>query len=73
MKTSSVFAALAAVCASFAWAGTPRDVAPDYAKKPDIKWNFTKFLIGRDGRIIRRFEPTAPLSDVEEAACAALK
>jgi glutathione peroxidase-family protein len=73
MKTSSVFAALAAVCASFAWADTPRDVAPDYAKKPDIKWNFTKFLIGRDGRIIRRFEPTAPLSDVEEAVCAALK
>ena len=46
---------------------------PDYAKKPDIKWNFTKFLIGRDGRIIRRFEPTAPLSEVEEAVRAALK
>ena len=29
MKTSSVFAALAAVCASFAWAGTSRDVAPE--------------------------------------------
>ena len=29
MKTSSVFAAMAAVCASFAWAGTPRDVAPE--------------------------------------------
>ena len=41
------------------------DADPDYAKKPDIKWNFTKFLIGKDGRIIRRFEPTAPLSAVE--------
>ena len=40
---------------------------PDYAKKPDIKWNFTKFLVGKDGRIVRRFEPTAPLAEVEEA------
>ena len=24
----------------------------------DIKWNFTKFLVGRDGKIVARFEPT---------------
>ncbi len=46
---------------------------PDYAKKPDIKWNFTKFLIGRDGRIIRRFEPTAPLSAIETEVEKALR
>ena len=45
---------------------------PDYAKKPDIKWNFTKFLIGKDGRVVRRFEPTAPLAEVEEAIRAEL-
>ncbi|MCD1144640.1 glutathione peroxidase [Kocuria sp. LUK] len=23
----------------------------------DVKWNFTKFLVGRDGRVVRRFGP----------------
>ena len=45
---------------------------PDYAKKPYIKWNFTKFLVGKDGRIVRRFEPTAPLAEVESAIAAEL-
>ena len=40
---------------------------PDYASKPSVKWNFTKFLIGPDGKIVRRFEPTAPLEEVEKA------
>jgi glutathione peroxidase len=31
-----------------------------------IKWNFTKFLISRDGQDIKRFEPTAEPLDMEE-------
>ena len=30
---------------------------PDYAKKSDIKWNFTKFLVDRQGHVVERFEP----------------
>ena len=30
---------------------------PDYASNPDIKWNFTKFLVDRKGRVVARFEP----------------
>ena len=39
---------------------------PDYAKSSDIKWNFTKFLIDRQGNVVERFEPTTDLSIVEE-------
>jgi len=27
-------------------------------KTGDIRWNFTKFLISRDGEVLERFEPT---------------
>ncbi len=35
----------------------------------DIKWNFTKFLIDREGNIVKRFEPTASLEKVKNAIC----
>ena len=38
-----------------------------YDQNPDIKWNFTKFLIDREGNVVCRFEPTAPNTDIVEA------
>lgn len=43
-----------------------------YYQNPDIKWNFSKFLIDRDGNVVRRFEPTDPMSAVAEAVERAL-
>jgi len=37
-----------------------------------VKWNFTKFLIGRDGEIAGRFEPMTPMKKVKEAVQAQL-
>ena len=37
----------------------------EFDKKSDIKWNFTKFLVSRDGRVMKRYEPTDKMSDVE--------
>ena len=45
---------------------------PDWAKKPDIKWNFTKFIIDREGNVVARFEPTADMAKVEECVKALL-
>lgn len=39
---------------------------PDYASKPDIKWNFTKFLIDRKGKVVGRFEPTVEPAQLEK-------
>ena len=40
---------------------------PNYRNEPDIKWNFTKFLIDRRGNVIARFEPTEDMEVVENA------
>ena len=38
----------------------------DYKNNPEIKWNFTKFIIDRKGEVVARFEPTASMKDVEK-------
>ena len=42
-------------------------------KLKKIKWNFTKFLINREGEVVGRFEPTATPGSFEEKIAAELK
>jgi glutathione peroxidase len=35
------------------------------AEADEVKWNFTKFLIGRDGAVIKRYEPTVAPDDIK--------
>ena len=42
---------------------------PDYAKNPNIKWNFTKFLVSRDGKVLKRYEPSDKMANVEADVC----
>ena len=38
---------------------------PEADGTDEVKWNFTKFLIGRDGTVIKRYEPPVPPSDIQ--------
>ena len=40
--------------------------------KNNIRWNFTKFLISADGKILKRFESGDKMTDVEDAVAQAL-
>lgn len=56
----------------------PGDFGPDYGEfhraisaiRPqaegtdEVKWNFTRFLIGRDGHVIKRYEPPVPAAAI---------
>lgn len=42
-------------------------------KYKKIKWNFTKFLIDREGNVLARYEPTTKPEDFEDAIKEALK
>ena len=44
----------------------------EFGEKAYIKWNFTKFLIDREGRVAARFEPTVDMEEVKQAVAAAL-
>ena len=35
-------------------------------KEGDIVWNFTKFLVSKDGKVVKRFDPTFKPEDMEE-------
>lgn len=47
--------------------GVAKAADKDYKNNGNIKWNFTKFLIDREGSIVARFEPTEDMEKVEAA------
>ena len=46
--------------------------APGLLGSQAIKWNFTKFLVGKDGRVIKRYAPTDKPADLAKDIAAAL-
>jgi len=49
------------------------DTAANPTTGGEIKWNFTKFMVDRNGKVIQRFEPAVTPEQMDAAVAAALK
>jgi glutathione peroxidase len=45
---------------------------PELMGTDAVKWNFTKFLVGCDGEVLRRFEPTITPEEIHDELAALL-
>ena len=52
--------------------GVVKKMDKDYKNNGEVKWNFTKFLIDREGNIVCRMEPTLSMDKVREKVQAVL-
>ena len=44
--------------------GELKKQAPGFLGTEGIKWNFTKFLVGRDGQVVERYAPTTKPEEI---------
>ncbi len=56
LKSQKGFAGFGHGPMALAMSAMLKKIDKDYKNNPAIKWNFTKFLVGRDGEVVERFE-----------------
>lgn len=66
LKSKKGFAGFGKVAKAAALGIMLRKIDKNYKENPDIKWNFTKFLVDRQGTVVVRFEPTGDMRELEE-------
>ena len=49
-----------------------KGISKTFKKENDIRWNFTKFLVDREGNVVGRFAPTTKPEDIEAEIVAEL-
>ena len=50
----------------FFFSGIMKIFGNSHEDENDIRWNFTKFIVDRNGEVVERFEPTTSMDDVEK-------
>lgn len=66
LKSKQGFEGFGKGAKAFAMSAMLKTIDKNYKSNPDIKWNFTKFVVNRDGEVVSRFEPTADMKKVEQ-------
>ena len=64
LKTQQGFKGFGMSPSGLALSAMMKKIDKDYKNNPDIKWNFTKFVIDRQGNVAARFEPSASMKEV---------
>lgn len=64
LKSQKGFGGFGIGPAALAMAAMCKKADKDYKNNPDIKWNFTKFIVDREGNVVARFEPIASMKEV---------
>ena len=41
-------------------------ISTSCTKEDDIAWNFTKFLVDKEGNVVKRYDPTFDPSEIEK-------
>ncbi len=72
LKSQQSFTGFGKGVKAMAMSAMLKKIDKDYKNNPEIKWNFTKFLVDRQGNVVARFEPTADMKEVEEKAAGLL-
>ena len=58
--------------AALAMGALLKKIDKNYKENPDIKWNFTKFVVDRQGNVVARFEPTADMKKLDQCVASLL-
>ena len=66
LKSQKGFEGFGSGPAAIAMSAMLKKIDKDYKNNPDIKWNFTKFIVDRQGNVVERFEPTESMKKVDK-------
>lgn len=66
LKSQKGFEGFGSGAKALAMSAMLKKIDKNYKTNPDIKWNFTKFIVDREGNVVARFEPTAKMSVVAD-------